>query len=291
MRWQDLNRSSNVEDRGRAGGGFGMRGGGIPLGRAGGLGGVGIVIVLVASIFFGFDPTILLQGGDPYETAEPRGTGESATPEARDFVSAVLGSTEEVWGQEFRDAGRTYEQPRLVLFGDAVRSACGTAQSAMGPFYCPLDRKVYLDTAFFDELSRRFAAPGDFAQAYVIAHEVGHHVQTLLGISDQVRRRAETNPGQANALSVRQELQANCFAGLWANHADQARQILESGDVEEALNAASAIGDDRLQKQAQGRVVPDSFTHGSSEQRVRWFKRGLETGDMKACDTFGAERL
>jgi hypothetical protein len=205
----------------------------------------------------------------------------------RDFVAVVLADTEDVWTEVFRRSGRSYREPTLVLFSGAVESACGFAQSAVGPFYCPLDRKVYLDLAFFKDLRDRFRAPGDFAQAYVIAHEVGHHVQTLLGISQEVvemRQRLDT--ARANALAVRQELQADCFAGVWANRAHRARQILEAGDIEEGLDAAAAIGDDRLQQRTRGYAVPESFTHGSSAQRVRWFKRGLESGDPGACDTF-----
>jgi predicted metalloprotease len=204
----------------------------------------------------------------------------------------VLADTEDTWNPLFDQMDRTYQEPVLVLFSDQVDSACGFASAAVGPFYCPGDRKVYIDLGFFAELSDRFGAPGDFAQAYVLAHEVGHHVQTLLGISDQVRSiRATASEADANALSVRQELQADCFAGIWAHHADQLRQILEPGDVEEALTAASAIGDDRLQRQAQGYVVPESFTHGSSEQRVRWFQTGLERGQLSACDTFSPDQL
>ena len=207
-------------------------------------------------------------------------------------MAKVLGETEDTWAAIFQnDLNRRYAPPKLVLFRGATPTACGTGQSAMGPFYCPGDSKVYIDLAFFDELKNRFKAPGDFAQAYVIAHEVGHHVQHLLGISDQVDNLRRRNPSQANALSVRMELQADCFAGLWAQRANAARHILESGDVEEALAAATAIGDDRLQKQSQGYVVPDTFTHGSSEQRVRWFKRGLEGGSLKQCDTFSAGQL
>jgi predicted metalloprotease len=210
----------------------------------------------------------------------------------REFVGVVLADTEAAWTQIFAQQGSTYEKPTLVLFRDAVQSACGTASTAAGPFYCPADRKVYLDLSFYDELTNRFGAPGDFAQAYVVAHEVGHHVQTLLGISDRVQQaRQRGSDTGANALSVRLELQADCFAGIWAHNADQSRQLLESGDIEEGLNAASAIGDDRLQREAQGRVNPDSFTHGTSEQRVRWFKTGFQSGDVKSCDTFGAKAL
>jgi len=204
----------------------------------------------------------------------------------------VLGDTEDTWHSLFREMGSSYVEPKLVMFSGAVKSACGFAQAAMGPFYCPLDQKVYIDLGFYQELKNRHGAPGDFAQAYVIAHEVGHHVQTLLGISDEVQKaRQRGGETEANRLSVRQELQADCFAGVWANRADRTRQILEEGDVEEALNAASAIGDDRLQKQSQGYVVPDAFTHGSSKQRVRWFKRGLQSGDIRQCNTFEVAEL
>jgi predicted metalloprotease len=208
------------------------------------------------------------------------------------FVSMVLADTEDTWVELFQRAGRQYEYPKLVLYSGAIGSACGLGQAAMGPFYCPADQKVYIDLAFYAELKSRFQAPGDFAQAYVIAHEIGHHVQNLLGISDKVHRAMErADRAQANELSVRLELQADCFAGVWAHHADRARQVLEQGDIEEGLNAASAIGDDRLQKQARGTVSPDSFTHGSSAQRVRWFKRGIESGDIKQCNTFQAQQL
>lgn len=202
----------------------------------------------------------------------------------------VLADTEDTWNAIFREAGRDYQEPKLVLFSGAVQSACGMASAAMGPFYCPGDRKLYIDLSFFNDLRRRHGAPGDFAQAYVIAHEVGHHVQTLLGISEQVRA-AQRGLGtsQANALSVRQELQADCFAGLWGNHADRSRQLLEQGDIEEALNAAAAIGDDRLQQQGQGYVVPEAFTHGTSAQRVQWFRKGIDSGAFSDCDTFRSE--
>jgi predicted metalloprotease len=211
----------------------------------------------------------------------------------RRFVAKVLGSTESTWQTVFSESGRRYEEPKLVLFTGATPTACGTGQSAMGPFYCPSDQKVYIDLAFFRDLRERFHAPGEFAQAYVIAHEVGHHVQNLLGISDQVRaaQQRSRNPAAANALSVRQELQADCFAGIWGHRADSMQKILEPGETEQALTAASAIGDDRLQRQTQGRIVPESFTHGTSEQRVRWFKRGMESGDIRQCDTFNAASL
>ncbi len=207
--------------------------------------------------------------------------------ELADFVSVVLADTEDTWNPIFAAAGRVYEEPRLVLFSGAVQSACGMAGAAMGPFYCPADRKLYIDLSFYDELKRRFRAPGDFAQAYVIAHEVGHHVQNLLGISDQVQARQQrVGRAEANDLSVRLELQADCLAGIWGHHTERERDMLETGDLEEALNAAAAIGDDRIQREATGRVMPDSFTHGSSAQRVRWFRVGFESGDVDRCDTF-----
>jgi predicted metalloprotease len=282
MRWQGRQGSSNVEDR------RGMR-----YGRAGGIG-IGTIVLALIAMYFGQDPSVVLQGVQP---SEP--TGEQVpyneTPEEaqlREFISVVLADTEQAWGQIFSTAGQTYEPPKLVLFSGAVESACGFAQAAVGPFYCPGDRKVYIDLSFYQELQSRFGAPGDFAQAYVVAHEVGHHVQTLLGISERnMAARQRGSEAQANALSVRQELQADCFAGIWAHNADRSRQLLEQGDIEEGLNAASAIGDDRLQKQSRGYVAPESFTHGSSEQRVRWFKRGFETGNVNSCDTFAANSL
>ncbi|MGQ9368392.1 KPN_02809 family neutral zinc metallopeptidase [Azospirillum sp. ST 5-10] len=294
MRWQGGRRSGNVEDR-RGGGGFrqaGFPGGGIRLGR-GGLGIGGVVALLLLGYVLGIDPLVLLGGGEPSGGGYTRSAQRSAADdELADFVSVVLADTEDTWNAQFERMGRDYEEPRLVLFSGVVDSACGTAQAAMGPFYCPLDRQVYIDLSFYRDLRERFDAPGDFAQAYVIAHEVGHHVQTLLGTSERVREAQAGRPqADANALSVRQELQADCYAGLWANHAQRQRQILEPGDVEEALTAASAIGDDRLQRQAQGRVTPDSFTHGTSEQRVRWFRRGFEAGTLDACDSFAADRL
>lgn len=301
MRWQNGRESENVEDRrgeGVGGGGFGGRRMGIPIpiGR-GGLGLGGLVALLLISWVLGLDPLALLGGGDPTYDNRPttttmqRAPHSSADDELKSFVSVVLADTEDTWHGQFQQLGRTYQEPSLVLFSGGVDSACGMAQSAMGPFYCPLDRKVYIDLSFYRDLRDRFRAPGDFAQAYVIAHEVGHHVQTLLGISQKVSEAQQrVSKADANGLSVRLELQADCFAGLWGNAA-QRRGILETGDVDEALNAASAIGDDRLQQQSRGRVAPDSFTHGSSDQRVRWFKRGLESGRLDACDTFSAERL
>lgn len=290
MRWRTGRRSDNVEDERGSGGRMPIR-----LGGAGG-GGIGILILLVAAAYFGIDPSVLIQGMGPVLTEPqpqsqrpPAGAGED---ELKDFVSVVLADTEDTWQSLFRQSGRDYQQPKLVLFSGAVNSACGFAQAAMGPFYCPPDQKVYIDLSFYDEMRQRFGAPGDFAQAYVIAHEIGHHVQNLLGISDKVQSaRRKVSETEGNALSVKLELQADCLAGLWAHHADKARQILEAGDVEEALGAASAIGDDRLQKQSRGYVAPDSFTHGSSAQRVRWFRQGLQSGQLSSCDTFNAKSL
>lgn len=284
MRLDDSRESDNVEDRRASGPRIGGRG----------TIGIGTIVLALVAMYFGVDPSVVLQmaEGPPVTQQEAPATRPPVNdPQAR-FVAKVLGETEDTWSAIFqKDLNRQYVAPKLVLFRGATPTACGTGQSAMGPFYCPGDSKVYIDLAFFDELQNKFKAPGDFAQAYVIAHEVGHHVQHLLGISDQVDQLRRRNPSQANALSVRVELQADCFAGLWAQRANAARNILEGGDVEEALAAATAIGDDRLQKQAQGYAVPDSFTHGSSAQRVRWFKRGLESGDIKQCDTFAASSL
>jgi uncharacterized protein len=297
MRWQLGRRSQNIEDRR----GDPMARGfplprGIPMSRGarrGGLGGLGLIILFLIMLFFGVDPRLLFQGGTttdiPY--SEAPGTAPPADDEAAQFVATVLGYTEDTWRELFKQMGRTYREPTLVLFSGQVGSACGFAQAAMGPFYCPADGKVYVDLSFYQELRERFGAPGDFAQAYVIAHEVGHHVQNQLGIAEQVQNaRQQVDESQANALSVMMELQADCLAGVWANHTEQAQQILEQGDVEEGLNAAAAIGDDRIQRQTQGYVVPDAFTHGSSAQRVHWFREGLESGDVPACDTFNADR-
>ncbi len=289
MRLDDQRESSNVEDRRGSGGGFRFPiggGGGLPFG--GGRMGCGVLaIVVVGALLLGINPLQLLgvmdQGSAPVgQQAQPDGPAQNQTDI---FVSRVLATTEDTWGRIFSASGEHYIPPKLVLFSGTDQSGCGIAQAAAGPFYCPADHKVYLDTSFFDELNRRFGAPGDFAQAYVIAHEVGHHVQTLTGISDQVRQaQARSSEAQANAIQVKMELQADCYAGVWgANN----KQYLEAGDVEEALRAAEAIGDDMLQKQAQGYVVPDSFTHGSSAERVRWFQRGMESGDPASCDTFG----
>lgn len=291
MWWQGGRRSENIEDR---------RGGSLPQGvRLGGMGGLGVLIIAVVAMFLGIDPRVLFQGGpisdSPYVSVPPsQGTREApvGNDELRDFVSVVLADTEDTWQEVFQRMGRTYQTPTLVLFSDAVSSACGIAESTTGPFYCPMDRKVYLDMSFFEELRTRFRAPGDFAQAYVIAHEVGHHVQTLLGISQQVHgRRSQLSPSQANQLSIRLELQADCFAGVWAHLAQKTRQILDSADIEEGMNATSALGDDRIQRRAQGYVVPESFTHGSAVQRARWFRQGWSQGDAGQCDTFRIDQL
>ncbi len=265
------------------------------IGRGAGVGGIGLVAVVVIAMLLGVDPGEILTGIQGPDGGAPvsRSAPQPGTDPQRDFVAVVLADTEEVWRNVFDEqVGQSYREPALVLFADGVRSACGYAGSAAGPFYCPGDRKVYLDLDFFRTLKNRFGAPGDFAQAYVIAHEVGHHVQTLFGISQQVgEARAGLPEAQANALSVKLELQADCYAGIWANHAEKTIGILEEGDIEEALGAASAIGDDTLQRQARGDVVPDSFTHGSSDQRQRWFWRGLQEGRLAACDTFNTDSL
>lgn len=281
MRWQLGRRSDNVEDQR----GMGVAG---PVVIGGGIG--SLLLALVVSLLGG-DPSAVLQQAPPQQVQRPAATSPQ-DDQLKEFVSVVLADTEDTWSQLFRQMGRTYEDPKLVLFSGAVKSACGMAQSAMGPFYCPLDRKVYIDLSFYRDLKYRHNAPGDFAQAYVIAHEVGHHVQNQLGISSKVQRaQQQVSRSQANQLSVMLELQADCFAGVWANHAEQQRQILERGDLEEALNAASQIGDDRLQQQSRGYVVPDSFTHGSSTQRVRWFSQGFKTGSINQCNTFNASKL
>jgi hypothetical protein len=286
VRIDDQERSSNIEDR---------RGMSVGRGVAGG--GIGIVVIALIAMFLGIDPSAVLQSGisdgpasgsqQPVDARAPSRDDKEA-----DFVAAVLGSTEEVWGEVFARNGRTYRKPTLVLFTGAVQSACGYAQAAVGPFYCPPDQKLYIDLAFFRELQDRFRAPGDFAQAYVIAHEVGHHVQNLLGIAERVHAMQQrSGQQQGNALSVRMELQADCFAGIWAAQANRKRRILEPGDAEEGLGAAAAVGDDNIQKATRGYVSPESFTHGSAAQRVRWFRRGLDTGDLKACDAFAAAQL
>lgn len=284
MRWKDGRRSQNIEDRRRV----------RISGKAKG-GGLGLLALVLVGLFFGIDPSLILQVGG--SLSEPQVQESSYQPsqaenELADFVSVVLADTEDTWGALFSQAGGRYEEPNLVLFTGAVESACGFAQAAMGPFYCPADRKVYIDLSFYHDLKTKMGAPGDFAQAYVVAHEVGHHVKNLLGLSGKVHSmRQRLSQSDYNKLSVRLELQADCFAGLWAHHADRTRHILEQGDVEEALNAASMIGDDRLQQQSRGYVTPDSFTHGSSEQRIRWFRTGLTTGSIQACDTFSAVNL
>jgi predicted metalloprotease len=329
MRWRDQRESENVEDRRGEGGGFGFPfpgGGGVSFpsgggsgGRGGGIGIVGLLIILGLMLFFGVDPSVIMQGGggpgggattfpdirlpqsrpdatnfpipgqQGPQVQRPQTTSED---DLKRFVSVVLGTTEDVWQEILARYGRRYTDPTLVLFSGGVRSACGLGMAQMGPFYCPMDEKVYIDLDFYRELRDRFRAPGDMAQAYVIAHEIGHHVQKLLGIADQVEAlRQRMSQSQANALQVRMELQADCFAGIWANQAGETKNLIEPGDIEEALNAASAIGDDRIQRQTQGYVVPDAFTHGSSEQRVAWFKRGYQSGKLEACDTFNADDL
>jgi predicted metalloprotease len=280
MRLDEEQESENIEDR---------RGSRVSRGVVGG--GIGTIAVVLIALFFGVDPSILLQGNLPEQsvpqTSSPQSPRPGAEDEMRQFVARVLGSTERTWTQIFEAGGRTYDKPTLVLFSDAVQSACGFAQAASGPFYCGPDHKVYIDLSFYRDLRQRFQAPGDFAQAYVIAHEVGHHVQNLLGIMNKVQSsQSRANQQQANALSVQLELQADCLAGIWANHAHRERNILEQGDVEEGLNAAAQIGDDRMQKRASGYVVPEGFTHGSAQQRVQWFRRGIESGELKQCDTF-----
>jgi len=290
MRLEDERESENVEDR-RGQSGRRLPGGG----RSVGIG--AIVIALAASYFLGVDPSVvlsLLEGGAPQTRQAEQGPAPSipADDEKAIFVSRVLASTEDAWTDIFAQAGGRYAPPKLVLFSESYPTACGMGQAAAGPFYCPVDEKVYIDLQFYQLMRDRFHASGDFAQAYVIAHEVGHHVQNLLGVMDQVSAmRGRVSEREYNALSVRLELQADCLAGVWARHADQTKHLLEPGDVEEAIAAATAIGDDTLQKQAQGYAVPDSFTHGSSEQRVRWLRRGLERGDLRDCDTFKAKAL
>jgi uncharacterized protein len=277
MRWQGGRRSTNVQDRrGR---------GGLIAG-----GGIGAVVLTIVALLLGVDPRGIPNGGAPTQEVAPGSPDQfTGVDEEADFISVVLADTEDTWNQIFAERGMTYQEPQLVLFENAVQSACGFAQSAVGPFYCPADQQLYLDLSFFRELHQRFGAPGDFARAYVVAHEVGHHVQTLLGISDEVRAaQSRASQTEANAIQVRMELQADCLAGVWANHANRERQVLEPGDLEEALGAAAAIGDDRLQRQAQGQVAPESFTHGTSAQRVEWFRRGFDTGDPERCDTFAA---
>ncbi len=281
MRWQKGRRSQNVEDRRGRGGRRAVAGGGI-----------GMVVIVLVGIMLGVDPGALLQvtneltGGSAQQSA-PQSPEQD---KLADFVSVVLADTEDTWRPIFKQLGREYREPRLVLFSGSTDSACGFASAAMGPFYCPGDQKLYIDLNFYDELRQKFGAPGDFAQAYVVAHEVGHHVQTLLGISAQVQEaKRGASEIQANAIQVRMELQADCLAGIWGYHADRTRNLLEQGDVEEGLNAAAAIGDDTLQRKSRGRVVPESFTHGSAKQRQTWFVRGLKNGDINQCDTFSGK--
>ena len=292
MRWDRSRRSDNVEQD-TGGGGGGMRrfgGGGLGLG--------GIILVVVVGLLFGKNPGEILQllgnmtGGGDTTSSAPQ-TAPPANNEQTDFVRAVLGSTEDTWSEIFQASGQQYPAPKLVLFNGGVQSACGAASSAMGPFYCPGDRQVYLDLDFFREMETKFHAAGDFARAYVIAHEVGHHIQNITGVMQQVRQLAERGQPMegATGLSVRQELQADCYAGIWANHAQQRLNWLDDGDIESALNAATQIGDDALQKRSQGYVVPDSFTHGTSAQRVRWFRTGFQSGNLQNCDTFRTTQL
>jgi len=285
MRWEKGRRSSNVEDQ---------RGHRVSRGMKGG--GIGILLLALVGMYFGIDPSVILdqvgQMGEEHSTTTTEYIPTADENQLAEFVSVVLADTEDTWKAQFSQMGSTYVEPRLVLFTGAVESACGFAQAAMGPFYCPADQKVYIDLGFYQDLKNRMNSPGDFAQAYVIAHEVGHHVQNLLGISDKVQAaRGKLSEKDFNQLSVRLELQADCLAGVWANHADRVRQVVEPGDIDEALNAASQIGDDRLQKQTRGHVTPDSFTHGTSEQRVHWFRRGFSSGDLNSCNTFAAESL
>ncbi len=287
MRLDDVEESQNVEDRRAAGGG--RRGGGLVLG-----GGIGTLLLVVIVMFLGGDPKQLLDMAGQQAPQQEQSEYQSSPEDEKmvSFVKKVLSTTEEVWEGEFRSLGRTYEKPRLVLFSNDVRSGCGFADAQVGPFYCPADKTIYVDLSFFRELSQRFGAPGDFAQAYVIAHEVGHHVQKLLGTSDQVHQaQSRVSEAEKNELSVRLELQADFLAGVWARKAHEKFQFLEKGDLEEAMNAANSIGDDTLQRKAQGRVVPDSFTHGTSQQRMKWFRKGVETGDVRQGDTFSVRDL
>jgi uncharacterized protein len=287
VRIEDQQRSSNIEDRR-----------GMPVRRGAIGGGIGVVVIALVALFLGVDPSLILNSGfvtgpgqqAPQEQVAAR--APSREDQMADFVAAVLGSTEEAWSEIFARGGRSYRKPVLVLFTGAVESACGYAQAAVGPFYCPADQKLYIDLAFYRDLQDRFQAPGDFAQAYVIAHEVGHHVQNLLGIAEKVQSaRQRAGERQANELSVRMELQADCLAGIWAAHANRSKRILEPGDIEEGMNAAAAVGDDRMQQAARGRISPESFTHGSARQRSQWFRRGLESGELRSCDTFAAAQL
>jgi uncharacterized protein len=309
MRWQGRRESENVEDRRNddggyeGGGGFGFPGGGgfqIPMGQGGGVGIVGLIVIVGLALLLGVDPRVILGGGNEMpggrqiqlpNNREPRAVGADDDSMKR-FVSVVLGDTEDIWTKVFREQGQRYTPPRLVLFRNGIRSGCGQASSQMGPFYCPNDRKIYVDLSFYELLKRRFHAPGEFAQAYVIAHEVGHHIQNLEGKLQAAQRlQAAASGPERNAIQVKVELQADCYAGVWAKNTDRINKTLEPGDIEVGLRAASAIGDDAIQRSTRGYVVPDSFTHGSSEQRVRWFKRGYEAGSPSSCDTFRADTL
>jgi hypothetical protein len=302
MKWEGDRQSDNIDDRRDEGGGGGG-GGGIPFIGGRGIGIGGIVIAVVAGWIFGINPLTILGllsgggGGVPTQQHAPQANHpvrphSAAEDQQVAFVRTVLADTEDVWTALFKAQGGTYRMPVLTLFRGATHTGCGQGQAAMGPFYCPADEHVYIDLAFYDTLRTRLGAPGDFAQAYVIAHEVGHHVQKLMGISEKVdAARRRSSEARANALSVRLELQADCFSGVWANHANRMKQILQPGDIEEALNAASQIGDDTLQKHAQGTVVPETFTHGTSAQRVRWFRQGFDSGEVGQCDTFQAKTL
>ncbi len=281
MKWENRRRSRNVEDnRGKR------------ITRKAGGGGIGIILLALAAMYFDIDPRIVLNMGDSLNTSSSTEQTQTYQPSASEnqlanFVAVILADTEDVWQTLFKAQGKRYQEPHLVLFTGSVQSACGMAGAAMGPFYCPGDKKVYIDLSFYEDLKARHNAPGDFAQAYVIAHEIGHHVQNLLGISTKVHKaKQRLSKAKANKLSVKLELQADCLAGVWAHHAQQSKAILEPGDLQEALTAASAIGDDRLQKEARGYVTPESFTHGTSEQRVHWFKQGFEQGKMNLCNTF-----
>ncbi|HEY6771877.1 MAG TPA: neutral zinc metallopeptidase [Solirubrobacterales bacterium] len=298
MKWKPGKRSADVEDRRSAGGGFGGGGMPIPMGRAGGGGIVGIIVLVIVYFLFakgggggGFnvpDPT------SAFPQVPQSGTGNNSVPGSPDeerevqFVDFVQGDAQDFWTQQFQEAGKSYQRAKVVLFRNQVNSGCGLASSATGPFYCPLDQRVYLDLGFFDELNQRFHAPGDFAQAYVLAHELGHHVQQELGIEQQVRQQSQSNPDDANELSVRLELQADCLAGVWARSTYD-RGILENGDLQEGLTAAAAVGDDRIQQQTQGRIDPETFTHGTSEQRDHWLQTGFDSGRLEACDTFSGD--
>ena len=282
MRLDDERVSTNMEDR---------RGG--RLGGSGKSIGVGTIVLALVAMYFGVDPATVVKLGQGLQSESPATYAPAADDPMQQFVGKVLASTEDTWGKIFQASNETYQPPTLVLFTGQTETACGNGQAAMGPFYCPADQKVYIDLSFYQEMKTRFNAPGDFAQAYVIAHEVGHHLQNIMGISGKVQqaRQNAANEALANQYSVRLELQADCFAGVWANHADGENRILEAGDVEEAMTAAAAIGDDALQKQAQGYAVPDSFTHGTSKQRMFWFNQGLQFGDIQKCDTFSAKQI